>query len=30
VRHREGCRGFDGPVPPPLWMSGIQLSQSAF
>ncbi len=20
---RIGCRGFTGPVPPPLWMSGI-------
>src|SRR5690606_30118557 len=24
--HREGCRGFTGPVPPPLLMSDVQLS----
>ena len=23
--HRDGCRGFTGPIPPPLWMSVIQL-----
>ena len=22
---REGCRGFAGPIPPPLWMGGIRL-----
>src|SRR5690606_2007820 len=23
---RDGCRGFAGPVPPPLWMSNLKLS----
>jgi hypothetical protein len=23
--NREGCRGFAGPFPPPLWMSNMQL-----
>ncbi|RAJ66965.1 hypothetical protein K378_02330 [Streptomyces sp. Amel2xB2] len=26
VRDRlEGCRGFNGPFPLPLWMSGVKL-----
>src|SRR6476469_2811449 len=27
---REGCRGFNGPVPPPLWMSGIKLYEELY
>src|SRR5260370_35229243 len=23
--HRDGCRGFTGPFPPPLWMSNMKL-----
>src|SRR5215469_6570645 len=26
VDHRDGCRGFTGPFPPPLWMSNMKLS----
>src|SRR5258707_8526042 len=25
VDHRDGCRGFTGPFPPPLWMSNMKL-----
>src|SRR5262249_4632435 len=26
VDHRDGCRCFTGPFPPPLWMSNMKLS----
>src|ERR1700761_8927698 len=27
VRYRDGCRGFAGPIPPPLWMRYSVFSQ---